>query len=652
MPTLSIPKEGQQHKDLLKRVSSMIDLAERGRSADLTARWQTAEERTLAAIPETEVDGARRQRRADGVPVYTTIQVPYTFAMLLSAHTYWTSVFLGRTPVHQYAGRHGEAEMQVQALEALIGYQVEVGNALPAYYIWLYDAGKYGVGITGEYWMKEKLHYGSLVEMQDPADPNGTPKLYQTTQEIMGYQGNKIYNIAPYDFWPDPRVSYKNFQSGQFTMVRCRVGWNDILRRKDAGYYNENIQYLNYHTADKEPTQGSSSLLRPDFSFLMWDSQTDSHPAGAVLRELYVDLIPKEWGIGETNFPQKWCFTVTEDRSLIVGASPLGYMHCKFPQNVMESEIEGYGLVGRGIPEMIEPLQNTMDWLLNSHFYNVRASLNNQFIVDPSKLVVKDAAKAGPGFIWRLRPEAYGSDISKIFMQVPVSDVTRAHVNDLQTMLGFGERMLGVNDQIMGALNPQGRKTATEIRTTTGFGVNRMKTTSEWMSCCGFSPHSQKLVQNSQQLYDAQAKLRLVGSLAQEAGPQFINVTPESITGFFDMVPVDGTLPIDRMAQANLWKELMSGLRMMPPQVAMSYDWGRIFGWVATLAGLKNISQFRIQVVPDQMMNQQVQAGNVVPMPQKKGLPPTGASPGNAASTQTGLEALGLTPGEQQPTAY
>jgi hypothetical protein len=61
----------------------MIDLAERGRSADLNARWQTAEERTLAAIPETEVDTARRHRRADGVPVYTTIQVPYTFAMLL-----------------------------------------------------------------------------------------------------------------------------------------------------------------------------------------------------------------------------------------------------------------------------------------------------------------------------------------------------------------------------------------------------------------------------------------------------------------------------------------------------------------------------------------------------------------------------------------
>jgi hypothetical protein len=40
------------------------------------------------------------------------------------------------------------------------------------------------------------------------------------------------------------------------------------------------------------------------------------------------------------------------------------------------------------------------------------------------------------------------------------------------------------------------------------------------------------------------------------------------------------------MAQANLWKEMMGNLRMMPPQVVMQYDWSRIFARVAQLAGL------------------------------------------------------------------
>lgn len=641
MKTLKLSKDSPLHARLIKRIESLIRLAQRDRSIH-SDKWRKAEELTLAAIPENEVDAARRGKRDSGIPQYTTIQIPYTFAMLLSAHTYWTSVFFARSPVHQYAGRHGEAEMQTQAMEALIAYQVEVGSAMGPYYIWLYDAGKYGIGVLGEYWCEETLQYGQLIEMEDSNNP-GSMQLMQTTQEIPGYKGNRFFNVAPYDFMWDPRLPVKHFQKGEFCACRVRLPWNELVRRKAAGYYNDNTNFLKDHASSRGDTPDASpSLIRPNFTSMLYDDvgEDSKHPAGVVGWEVYVDLIPSEWGIGSSNYPQKWCFTITEDLNLIFGASPLGYMHCQFPFNVMESEIEGYGTMARGIPEIMNPIQNTVDWLLNSHFYNVRAAMNNQFIVDPSKLVVKDVQKSGPGFIWRLRPEAYGSDLSKLFYQVPVQDVTRAHVSDLQTMLGIGERTLGINDQIMGALNNGGRKTATEVRTTTGFGVNRLKTTSEWMSCQAFSPHSQKLVQNSQQFYDASAKLRIVGSLAQDAGAQFLQVTPESIAGFFDFVPVDGVLPVDRMAQANLWKELLGSLRMMPPEVSMSYDWGRIFGWVATLAGLKNISQFKIQVVPDQQFQQQAQQGNIVQMPQRK-LPPSAASPGNASSTQTGLESLG-----------
>jgi hypothetical protein len=241
-----------------------------------------------------------------------------------------------------------------------------------------------------------------------------------------------------------------------------------------------------------------------------------------------------------------------------------------------------------------------VDWLINSHFFNVRQTLNNQFIVDPSKLVVKDIKNSGPGFIWRLRPEAYGSDLDKIFKQVPVQDVTRTHFGEVQAMFGLGERITGVNDQIMGALSTgANRKTATEVRTTTSFGVNRQKTITEYMSAMGMSPHAQMLVQNSQQFYDASAKLRRVGSFALDAGEQFINVSPEDIAGFYDLIPVDGTLPVDRMAQANMWKEIMMvGATRMPPQVVAGFDWARIFMWAAETGGIKNIRQFRVQVLP------------------------------------------------------
>lgn len=642
LKTLKVAKDSRQHEKLLARINSRYQLALQGQQTRHDA-WRRAEELILAYVPETEVDRVRRVDRDSGKPKYTTIMLPYTYSLLMSAHTYWTSVFFARTPVHQFMGRHGEGEMQVQALEALISYQIEVGQAMAPYYIWLYDAGKYGVGILGHYWTTEKIAYGSLVEM----DQAGTTGVYQLTQEVEGYRGNKCYNISPYDFFHDPRVPMTRFQDGEFCFVRKRMGWSAILARETAGFFMNVDQIKEHLVKDRGATDGSQRLLRPDFSQMEFDdvditqesNDKKKHPTGAVFLEMYIQLIPDEWGLGPSKLPQKWCITVTEDMGLVVGISPLSYVHGNFPIDILEPEVEGYGIYNRGIPEIIEPIQQTMDWLINTHFFNVRTSMNNQFIVDPSKLVIKDVANSEAGFIWRLRPEAYGTDITKMFHQIPVQDVTRGHIADFQQMLGVGEKTLGINEQMMGALSTSNRKTATEVRTSTGFGVNRQKTITEYMSATGFSPHSQKMVQTSQQFYDSTAKMRIVGDLARDAGEQFMNVGPEDIAGFYNYVPVDGTLPIDRMAQANLWKEIFGGLRMMPPQILQSYDWAKMFGWMAQIAGLKNINQMKVQVVPDQFAADQAQAGNVVPL---RG--PSPVQPGNSASTAAGLNALAPPP--------
>lgn len=662
--TLNISRDSPLHAKLCARIRSRVELARRAHSEQHDT-WLKAEELTLAFIPETTEDRTRRAFRESGLPKYTTIQIPYTYALLLSSHTYWTSVFFARTPIHQYSGRHGEGEQQIQALEALIGYQTEVGSHVGPYYIWLYDMGKYGQGVIGEYWDAEVIHYGQIVEMVDPVTQK--PQMMQATMEVKGYEGNKLYNVSPYDFMHDPRVPLSRFQEGEFCCSRRRMLWHHIEMRREAGYFmEENIKFLPEHRgyntghggASSSGSDGSSALRRPQFDRELFEDvditgKSTRTYAGYVFQEVYVQVCPKDWGIGTTSHPQLWCFTITEDLALLVGASPVGYMHGRFPFMVAECEIEGYGIYGRGIPERVEPLQHTMDWLLNTHFFNVRAALNNQFIVDPSKVVIKDAQNAGPGFLWRLRPEAYGTDIRQMFLQVPVTDVTRSNIGDMQIVQGMAERAEGINDQIMGVLNTGSRKTATEVRTSTGFGVNRQKTITEYVSATAFGPHSQRLVQNSQQYYTGEQKLRIAGSFMQEAGASFINVSPENIAGFFDFVPVDGTLPVDRMAQANIWKEILGSLRMMPPQVAMGYDWARIFGWVAMIAGLKNINQFKVQVVPDAQVQSDVASGNVVPLRPPGVAPPavmpSPVQPGHSASTEAGLNAMG---GEGGPTGY
>src|SRR6478736_3370579 len=94
--TLKINPDSDLHKKLITRLTSFKTLASQGQST-MHDTWRKAEERVMAYVPESAADSVRRaDREVSGTPKYTTIMVPYTYAVLMSAHTYWTSVFFSR----------------------------------------------------------------------------------------------------------------------------------------------------------------------------------------------------------------------------------------------------------------------------------------------------------------------------------------------------------------------------------------------------------------------------------------------------------------------------------------------------------------------------------------------------------------------------
>lgn len=623
--TLKIPKDSPAHARIKQELETRIRMAEKSHQ-DRHAYWQRSEEVVNAYVPESADDARRRaDRDATGNPHYTTIQIPYSYALLMAAHTYWTSVFFARSPVHQFSGRHGESEQAVQALEATIAYQTQVGGMMAPYYLWAYDAGKYGTGILGTYWDKEEHQYSILTE-------NEKGEQVYVTNRVPGYQGNKVYNVAPYNFLPDPRLPVGQFQKGEFVAVYREMSWNELIRRTAQNYYvKENVDKIKSTSGRKNNWSSAVSGLPTISDELGHDN--NKHPAWVGIYEVYVELIPSEWKLGAMEMPEKWVFTITADFATIIGAQPLGLVHNRYPFDVFEPEPEAYSLWNRGIPEVVKPLQDTMDWLINSHFYNVRAIGNGRFIADPSKIDLSQLEKGDAGWIAALRPEAWGTvtDVRQVFQQIQTSDPTAMHMADFERMFSIGERVTGINEQILGALSG-GRKTATEVRTSTGFGVNRLKTASEYMSAVGMSAHAQKLVQNTQQMLEEPINVRLVGDLVRFGGTKYTKVDPEAIAGFYDFVPVDGTLPVDRYAQATLWKDIMGQLRNVP-EVAMEYDLSKIFAWVAGLAGIKNMEQMRraapmnVQVAPDDVLQRQADAGNLIPFKGSAGAGPQTSLP-------------------------
>lgn len=581
--------------------------------------WAENEESFKAYIPENDADALRKEKRKHGQPQYTTIEVPYSYSVAMTAHTYFTSVFMARTPVFQFAGRHGEGEMAIQAVESLIDYQLNVGSNIIPLFMWLFDPIKYSVGWIGHYWDKETTQVRSRVKQPKTfmgVPIPGTEETVDLVKEVTGYEGARLFNIRPQDAFPDPRVSMWNFQKGEFFGRYFELSWSEVAAGAASGKYFNTMQ-LRRDTSmgEKDRDVGSSSvtvLPNTNTEYITIGESEDAVRPVVRAYELYVKVFPREWGLADSMKEEIWAITCRADDFTVFGAQPLGLDHGKFPIDILEQEPEAYDLFSRSMMEVMRPINDSITWLVNSHMYNVRSVLNNQIVYDPSMINGKDLENPAPGKMIRLKPAAYGRDTRTAYSQLAVQDITRSHIGDMQVMAEILQRLTGVSDNVMGMVNSGGRKTATEVRQSTSMGVNRLKTVCEFFSAMGFSPLAQKLVQQSQQFYSEEKAFRIVGDAANFA-PGFATVTPDSIAGFYDYIPVDGSIPIDRFAQANLWQTMLQQVAQVP-QVAMQYDLGRIFAWVASLAGLKNVQQFRIQGVDPTQLAQQVQAGNSVPL--------------------------------------
>lgn len=608
----------EPHQKLSEAVTARLKLSEQ----DMSQRYKKLadnEKQYASYVPTRVVDDARkRSKDVAGEYDFVSIEVPYSYATVMTIHTYVTSVFLSRNPVYQVSGRHGETEMQTQSMEALLDYQLTAGGHMWPLFCALLDPLKCGFGVIGQYWDEEKVNVRQYEEQQPMflgmPIPGMKPQKVPVVKQIPGFFGTKIFNVRPQDFFPDTRLPLCRFQEGEFCARYVELPWSDLVDGQKTG------RFFNVKEARRSDQGAQIGISRDQGASqvtILPNDREESYfhdkPAN-IFRgyEMQWRLRPDQYGLGEESGLETWIVTVS-DSGVVVECRPSGCYMKDFGYSMFLAEPEAYSLFPTSALERVKPLNDVLSWLINTHFYNVRATLNNQFVVDPSMVVMKDVLSRKAGQIIRLKPEAYGRDVRMALTQLPTADITRAHLSDAQMVELMIQRTLGATDNVMGMVNSGGRKTATEVRTSTSFGVNRIKTICEIIGATGFSSHMQHLIQYTQQYYEGDGrKYKLVGDLNNLA-PQARPITPEQIAGFYDYVPVDGTLPVDRYAQAQLWGQLLGQVQKFP-QVIQQYDMAKLFAWIGTLAGLKNVQQFKITPQDPAMLQQQVQAGNVVPV--------------------------------------
>ena len=625
------------HQKVIEYLDRRLDLSER-KMSDFYARWRVNEMKLQGYITLPDYEKLLKEMNDKGkAPQATAMIIPYSFATHQTFVTYLTQVFCGRKPMFQISSYKKENIEAAQRIETLTQYNVDKTRMIKWIYQHVSDALAYGIGVLRSRWVREvalrttraPMPSGTAIGMaSDGPVPQRKPTVV--------YAGNMVESQDPFMFFPDPRVPMTEVNKrGEFVFWRCFEG-KHILKRMEGMGLLKWVEAANSKIPTSKWVTGGEESARSLVAGGQAHPGTQGGDEGRGVTSYYqvdegtVTLIPAELGLGREQYPVKFLFTIL-NRSQIVRAEPLEADHDMHPVSVTEPLTLGYGFGHCGMTDYMGPIQDIMSWLVNSHIFNVRSALNNMFLIDPLRVEMQDAKNPEPGKLIRLKRAAWGTDVREAMQQLQVADVTGGHLKDSEAFIRMAQYLSGATDNVMGLQETSGRKTATEVRTAAEAGASRLASMAKLISAQSLVDMAEQMVINQQQYMDPKFVQMVLGNDAMLLA-QGQMLMPDMIAGDYQFPISDGTLPIDRVALLEVWKEIFMAIAQSP-QLSATFDIVKVFEYTAELGGARNIEDFKVQMTPDQQVMAQAQAGNMVPAGAAAAKMNGGAPPGGGAPT-------------------
>ena len=553
-----------------------------------------------------------------------SVVFPYSYSMLEALLTYLSMAFF-QDPMFQYEGVEDDDTRGAMLMELVVKLHC-IKNKVPlAVHTVLRDSLGYGVGIGIPGWKSQygrKAIKSSIITLSDLGEETQN----QTTMvDSLLFEGNDLSNIDPYMWLPDPSVSSDHIQDGEFIGWVDRDNYMNLLseeNRPKSGMFN--VKYLKYKKDKKSILALDQSDRQIKFGGATDRSRSLSDTTNPVdTIKMYINLIPKDWKLSNSEYPEKWYFELASD-DVIIACEKADHNHGMYPIAVASPEYDGYSITPIGRMEVLYGLQHTLDFLFNSHIANVRKSINDMLIVDPYLVNIEDLKSPEPGKLIRLRRPAWGRGVDKVVQQLNVQDITRANIADSAYITQWMDRISGADQSMQGAQRQGGpeRLTSGEFQGTRSSAMSRLQRIAmiigmQFMQDIGtmFAVHTQQYM--SQETY-----VKLVGNHAEQlnkifGGKQRARVTPYDLAINYDLIVRDGSIPGGNFS--NAWIEMFKVIGTNP-ELMQQFDITRIFMYIAGQLGAKNVEDFRRnlgrvqgQVMPDEQVLDQVQAGNLVP---------------------------------------
>lgn len=554
-----------------------------------------------------DADDVRSRQRREPVKQI----IPLSYAQVETAVTFLVALFTQNPSVYELTPT-GDEDFAIRDMsQRVLDRELRKNNFTLVLAQFLRDVFRMNLGVIRTVWEEETIEIDPPEELAlfsllgDALAPDSAPL------EVTIKEGSKIYNISPYNWFPDTRLPLSRWREGQFcadetVYHRSQLeSWED--QEQAAG-----VEWVEEFTVESWKQRSSTRLDGLDPNSRIGRSEKDFM---VCVTTIEAKIVPSEYELGESKKTELWRFKVANDQRVIF-AEKVQDAAMGFTWDAAQMMSDQHGDLSDSLSSVIDKLQETVSWLINTRVRAVQKHIEGQLVIHPGAVEQEDLV-TGKKFIRLKKSAPMGLGVEKFIQQLRTNDPTATHIADAQALMQLMQMVSGVNENAMGQFHT-GRRSAAEARNVAGGATARMKLIGQTIWDSGLAPLGVKLLLNARQKMTQDTFLAICGDNdeAWEVFEQFHRDNWWELVNSEDFFVFDATSATEKGYLAQSLQELTVALIGNPQlAVTMGLDIGKMVKEIQSLRGERNLNRFDLDASTQQQQRLELaaQQGAIAP---------------------------------------
>lgn len=584
--------EEEQDEDLQSLLQECVRDLKRSRTymGRFYADWDHALEIYQQQSDEDAKDVRAKKKREPAKQI-----IPLSYAQVNTFATFITSLFAQNPTLFEVEASGSEDYDLKETNEAILEREVRTNRLYSKIYAFNLDVARFSLGVFKTSWeyrtikVEASPESASIISFFSPTSMADELSVNPVNQEIevTVCEGTKVYNVSPYNWYPDTRLPLMRWEEGEFVADETVMHVRE-LKRRNGVFGAEHVERMSTREYEE---RGETRLEGFDPSKDTGKSEDNFMVAVTTVQR---KLVPSEYKLSESDEEELWVLELANDKR-IVRAEKMEDANMRFTYFAGMLSSDLHARPCDSLSGVIDKLQDTVTWLMNSRIEAVKNNIEKQLVVHPQFIEVEDLMTRSPFIRLKKSAPAMGG-VQNFIQQLRTTDPTVTHVQDAQELMRVMQTVSGVTENAMGNF-ASGRRSATEARNVAAGGGSRLKLIGSNIWEMALGPMGRVILNNARQWMSEETFHKIVGEESDEtleAWEKFHKDNWWELVGNEDFFVFDATSQSEKGFLAQSLQELVIALMGNPEMLAATnLDVVKMIMRIQELRGVKNLDQFK-----------------------------------------------------------